>query len=122
MSAQWVPVLMWDDGDDQLAFRLMGEGVPDGIVISVQWHRIPSSRYDIAASLRELAGKLEHWRPGTNTEFCSWMQDEPDSDMWNTECGRAFSIVDGTPRQNRMEFCCYCSKPIQQIEAKWPDE
>jgi hypothetical protein len=37
-------------------------------------------------------------------------------EMWETTCGEAFVVNDGTPSQNKMRFCCYCGKPL--VEAK----
>ena len=41
---------------------------------------------------------------------CGWGEDE-DGNYWTT-CGHGFSIIDGTPKQNGMKFCCYCGKPL----------
>ena len=43
---------------------------------------------------------------------CEWVQDDDDSDAWGTQCRRMFIIIDGTPTDNRMTFCCYCGKPL----------
>jgi len=37
---------------------------------------------------------------------CLWTED-PDG-YWATQCGNAFCLEDGTPEDNRMEFCPYC--------------
>lgn len=34
--------------------------------------------------------------------------------MWETSCGNAFTINDGTPAQNDMKYCCYCGGEIEQ--------
>jgi hypothetical protein len=44
--------------------------------------------------------------------FCNWTNAEG---FWETECKNAFSIEDGTPEQNRMNYCCFCGKPICTI-------
>lgn len=56
---------------------------------------------------------------------CCWSQDTDDdseSGAWNTECGNAFSICDGTPSDNSMTFCCYCGFPIDQKPFTYKDE
>ena len=51
------------------------------------------------------------------TEPCRWVEDE-DGD-WVTSCGEYFIIInDGRPTGNRMRFCCYCGKPLQEVPAE----
>lgn len=42
---------------------------------------------------------------------CLWRADEDGN--WFTDCGHAFVLTEGTPRENGFEFCCYCGKPLQ---------
>jgi len=53
-------------------------------------------------------------------ESCKWKQvdDWNNSSVWDTDCGNAFTIENGTPLDNEMKFCCYCGKPLEQIEAE----
>lgn len=48
---------------------------------------------------------------------CKWIYDE-DDDFWETECGGAFTLMAGTPKDNRMKFCPYCGKKIEQKEKE----
>ena len=41
---------------------------------------------------------------------CEWTLDE---DCYETSCGKAFVMIEGTPRDNDMFFCCYCSSSIK---------
>jgi len=45
---------------------------------------------------------------------CEWKNDPWDdcSDMWKTACGNLFTIIEGSPSENGMLFCCYCGKKI----------
>lgn len=55
-------------------------------------------------------------------ETCTWFEDE-DSDLWETSCGGMFSIIEGTPSENSMKFCCYCGKLLQEsLFTPEPDE
>jgi hypothetical protein len=45
---------------------------------------------------------------------CLWSHADDDTDVWETSCGHAFTIIDGTPGDNHMEFCCYCGRPLEQ--------
>lgn len=39
-------------------------------------------------------------------DICIW---EETTDGWQTSCGHLFVLLDGTPEQNRMMYCPYCS-------------
>lgn len=45
--------------------------------------------------------------------LCRWTHDEF-TDSWDTDCGEKFQFTVGTPRENGMEFCCYCGRPLQE--------
>ncbi len=38
---------------------------------------------------------------------CEWKWDDVD-DYWETGCGNAYCIIEGTPTENKMKFCPYC--------------
>jgi len=45
---------------------------------------------------------------------CIWSQREDDySDYYETECGQSFTLLDGTPPENFMRFCCYCGQALE---------
>jgi hypothetical protein len=33
---------------------------------------------------------------------------------WETTCGNAFEINDGTPAENNMTHCCYCGGKVEE--------
>ena len=43
---------------------------------------------------------------------CEWELDNPDFGSWKSSCGEEFIIIEGTPIENGMAFCCYCGKPL----------
>jgi hypothetical protein len=43
---------------------------------------------------------------------CVWKGD--DEGNWSTSCGNLYCIIEGTPEENQMKFCCYCGKPLRQ--------
>ena len=51
----------------------------------------------------------------SNVESCEWTQDEPGDDCYDTDCGYAFQINDGTLADNSFKFCPFCGKGIQEI-------
>lgn len=38
---------------------------------------------------------------------CYWTEDQDDG-SWVTDCGNKFTLNNGTPSKNGMEYCCYC--------------
>ena len=48
-------------------------------------------------------------------KICCWRQDgDGYSDLFETDCGRAFSIIEGTPSENEMTYCCYCGGALEE--------
>jgi len=45
------------------------------------------------------------WRE--NSDYC-----------WDTSCGEEFIINEGTPKQNKMKYCCYCGGIILAIDEQ----
>lgn len=55
---------------------------------------------------------LRHLRTFTgDEELCTWTETE---DCWETSCGEAFIICEGTPKENNMKFCPYCGRRIKE--------
>ena len=53
---------------------------------------------------------------------CLWLEEYGD-DEYQTSCGKAFILNDGTLEQNDMRFCCFCGKPIrEEIVVANPEE
>lgn len=47
-----------------------------------------------------------------NTEKkCKWEEDD-DYGYWDTSCGEQFVLEAGTPKENNMNYCCYCGKEL----------
>jgi hypothetical protein len=55
---------------------------------------------------------------------CRWLQDgDGDSGTYMASCNqRYFSVVDGTPKDNHMEHCCYCGKPLVEVPIEPEDD
>ena len=41
---------------------------------------------------------------------CTWKYtaDNFGEDIWETDCGESFVLIEGMPSDNKMKFCCYC--------------
>jgi len=50
---------------------------------------------------------------GEKITACEWHGDEEGS--WSTSCDNILCIIEGTPKENEMEFCCYCGKKLVQV-------
>ncbi len=52
---------------------------------------------------------------------CGWTRTPSiveDEDTWTTLCGNVWMFEEGTPQDNGMKFCCYCGRPLVQMEAE----
>ena len=50
---------------------------------------------------------------------CLWS--EQFDGEYETACGKAFALNDGTPAENGMKFCCFCGKPLQDVPFEFDD-
>ena len=50
------------------------------------------------------------------SEECKWFKEDPDSEdeEYTTGCNKNFILIDGTPSDNGMKYCCYCGKSIKE--------
>ncbi len=49
-------------------------------------------------------------------QVCNWTLDSTEyDDHYETECGNAFIMTEGTPKENEMKFCCYCGKKLVEV-------
>jgi len=44
---------------------------------------------------------------------CVWT--ESIDGVWETICGNAFEVTNGTPTENEFQFCVYCGKPLREV-------
>ena len=51
---------------------------------------------------------------------CIWTADEEGN--WSTSCDNLHCIIGGTPKENLMEFCCYCGKHLKEINLQIGDK
>lgn len=42
---------------------------------------------------------------------CRWEADE--DGVYHTDCGEDFVFIDSGPKENHIQFCCYCGKPCK---------
>ena len=49
-------------------------------------------------------------------KLCRWQQD--DDGAWQATCGNAYGIIEGTPEENGMKFCCFCGGSFQRKRSK----
>lgn len=53
-------------------------------------------------------------------EVCQWTQDSDGN--WETGCANIHILIQGTPSENKMAFCCYCGKPLVEHPYKEDDD
>ena len=48
--------------------------------------------------------------------FCHWTEDSDGN--YDTDCDQEFCMIGGTPKENGMRFCCYCGKPLVEVQYR----
>jgi hypothetical protein len=48
-------------------------------------------------------------------DICKWKDDGEGN--YETDCGGLFTITRGTPKENKMKYCCYCGKILKEMEG-----
>lgn len=48
-------------------------------------------------------------------EKCEWTQDGDEGEGWYTDCKRHFCLNEGGPKDNGMNYCCYCGRWLREI-------
>ena len=52
---------------------------------------------------------------GGSTDACAWAGDGEGN--WHTACGEIFTLMEGTPTDNKMRHCPYCGKNLRATSA-----
>jgi hypothetical protein len=47
------------------------------------------------------------------TAPCVWVSGDEFGGLYETSCGQAFTLNDGTPEENGMLYCYHCGKPLE---------
>jgi hypothetical protein len=67
------------------------------------------------ARFHAIADMLERY-----STVCRWTHDDPERSVWTTSCGHAWQMLDGTPAENGMRFCCYCGGGLNTATGDKP--
>lgn len=51
---------------------------------------------------------------------CCWTEDFAGN--WSAQCGEQFVLVEGSPHDNKMMFCCYCGGRLVENKYFEPKE
>lgn len=79
------------------------------------FYNLPSNS---AENFEEHLAKLELAKPyieGKPCKKCKWKYDDI-HDFWGTNCGKSFTLIEGEPKDNGMNFCPYCGKELWQLK------
>ena len=51
---------------------------------------------------------------GKEPKECHWLNNPSleEDDIWQTDCGHEFVLIEGAPSENEMKFCPYCGKKL----------
>jgi hypothetical protein len=68
-----------------------------------------SKKAEIESLLQQV--EMAHQAGRDAMPVCLWKKGW---DCWETTCGNAFEISDGTPSENNMKYCCYCGGKVEE--------
>ena len=75
-----------------------------------EWWDAPKTVKQITASTKDIAQQA--YAAGREARpVCLWNNVDG---CWETTCGNAFEINDGTPSENHMTYCCYCGGKVEE--------
>lgn len=60
--------------------------------------------------------------PVEKAKVCEWVQEEFESEHWSGECGIEWITFEDTPKNNGMNFCPKCGRPLKQIEKELDED
>lgn len=69
---------------------------------------------DVILNLPELKEKLEKaekWDEIVKYP-CLWSKSDDDTGLWETSCGNEYMLIEGTPKNNRMDYCPFCGRKL----------
>ena len=92
------------------------ERIPQGARLVVEHDQFSSSSHPVGRLCHEAAAAIRAaLAQQDESETCTWHQDgDSDSGVYATSCRRFFNLTDGTPEDNKMQWCCYCGKKLVQ--------
>lgn len=53
---------------------------------------------------------------GENEDFCEWIRDNDEFDVYDTKCRNRHVFFEGNPEDNEYVYCPYCGKEIKVVE------
>ncbi len=67
-----------------------------------------------------MASKIWPFIEAKDKEVCKWKYDDVD-DMWSTECGGAWTFLEGNPIDNKCWFCPHCGGRVIELQESEVD-
>ena len=71
-----------------------------------------SPAFEVLAAWNRRTPQPTQAQAGAVPLTCEWAHNEDDG-FWDTECGQSWRFDDGGPKENHMNFCHCCGKPLR---------
>jgi hypothetical protein len=81
---------------------------------SVARRELPKSAKRMVAAvdtIKKYVSQLQEKMDAAENKTCNWTWNDVE-DRWETDCREAYCFIDGGPKENNMEYCCYCGSRI----------
>ena len=67
---------------------------------------------DIAYSDKDVFINVEE----ISDDVCEWRLCDEEANVYDTSCRNPHILIEGTPKENKYEYCPYCGKKIKVVE------
>ena len=54
---------------------------------------------------------------GVSDGVCEWRLCDEEANVYDTSCRNPHILIEGTPKENKYEYCPYCGKKIKEMES-----
>ena len=85
----------------------------DGEVM-IQRNISPNTIDGVANMIEKIGIQAHHPQPISEERICEWTNDE-DYEYYETSCGEAYSLIDGTLAENKHLYCPFCGGKIKEL-------
>jgi len=91
------------------------QGLVEELIPMLPGHETFPARKELIEGARaEHARIVRRWMAA---RICEWRWDDAD-EYWKTDCGRAFCLIDGTPKDNDYTYCPGCGRLIIEVRGE----
>lgn len=104
----------WDNYDDVIDELVMEEAISclEGVGYSIMPDSPPQDKFGDCSKLEEALEQSNKEYANQCPPECKWELYSEEENVYGTSCDNLYQIMNGSPKDNEMEYCSYCGKKI----------